>query len=435
MCLICFLKDKYQFNLRRSSMLRSDRIEHTLDRYKYAFADDFKESLNSLCESHTNDTCKKIANTLKGIHIKDIFEFFDTLRKAYIDWINTQISVSIKTLNCLLDLYGLLNINNQLEAEVFYRGRKSTEFLSHRDIFHIPFNKRYLIENQRYSLTGQPLLYLSSSPYGVVRELGTSESVKISSFRLAKDVSLKVYENMNKFSRTSLENQNNSKMAFVDFMLNNTIFSDEKLIIQAFFQMILASCCSFERREETKKSFFSEEYVLPQILTLVLKQHGYHGVRYTSTKAHKDNDIIDSERAVRLFYSNTCLFTNYTEKQSKDVNNMYDEILFKKFITSNLHNYCEDIPEAISSVEESINITDEVLNSDFIGEYENQVLVNIGTTLLDISDFLKTLITKKDKKAKELLKAISLHSFLLKNVILNIKEIKYKNVKGDIRCE
>jgi hypothetical protein len=416
-------------------MLRSDRIEHTLERYKYTFADEFKENLTNLCESHDNETCKKIANTLKAIHIKDIFEFFDTLRKVYIDWINTQIGTSIKTLNCLLNLYELLSFNSQLEAEVFYRGRKSNEFLSHWDVFHIPFNKRYLIENQRYSLTGQPLLYLSSSPYGVVRELGTSEDVKISSFRLAKDVSLSVYENMNKFSRTSLENQKNSDMAYVDFMLNNTVFSDEKKIISAFFQMILASCCSFERREETKKSFFSEEYVLPQVLTLVLKQHGYHGVRYTSTKAHKDNDMINSERAVKLFYSNTCLFTNYTEKQSRDVNNMYDEVLFKKFITSNLHNYSEDIPEAISSVEESIKITDEVLNSDFIGGYENHVLVNIGNILLDISYFLKNLTVKKDKKTKDLLKAISLHSFLLKNVILNIKETRYKNVKGGIRCE
>lgn len=416
-------------------MLRSDRIEHTLDRYKYTFADEFKQSLNNICKSHNNETCKNIADTLKTIRTKDIFEFFDTLRKVYTDWINTQIGDSIKTLNCLLNLYGLLSFNCQLEAEVFFRGRKSNDFLSHWDIFHIPFNKRYLIENQRYSLTGQPLLYFSSSPYGVVREIGTSEDVKISSFRLTKNVSLNVYENMNKFSRTSLENKKDSEIASVDFMLNNSLFNEKKSIIQAFFQMILASCCSFERREETKKSFFSEEYVLPQVLTLVLKQHGYDGVRYTSTKAHKDNDMINSERAVKLFYSNTCLFTNYTEKQSKDVNNMYDEVLFKKFITSNLHNYSEDIPEVISSVEESIKITDEVLNSDFIIEYENHVLVNIGNTLLDISDFLKNSTFKRDRKANELLKAISLHSFLLKNVILNIKETKYNNVKGGIRCE
>lgn len=38
-------------------------------------------------------------------------------------------------------------------------------------MFHIPFNKRYLIGNQRYSLTGQPLLYLGFSILDVLAEL------------------------------------------------------------------------------------------------------------------------------------------------------------------------------------------------------------------------------------------------------------------------
>ena len=42
-------------------------------------------------------------------------------------------------------------------------------------MFHIPFNKRYLIGNQRYSLTGQPMLYIGSSVIDVAKEIDVKD--------------------------------------------------------------------------------------------------------------------------------------------------------------------------------------------------------------------------------------------------------------------
>ena len=40
------------------------------------------------------------------------------------------------------------------------------------EMYHIPFDKNYLVGNERFSITGFPTLYLSSSIYGCWEETG-----------------------------------------------------------------------------------------------------------------------------------------------------------------------------------------------------------------------------------------------------------------------
>lgn len=55
---------------------------------------------------------------------------------------------------------------------VFYRLRFSDEPLTNaRDLFHIPFDKRFLVRPQRYSISGFPCLYAASSVLLAYREL------------------------------------------------------------------------------------------------------------------------------------------------------------------------------------------------------------------------------------------------------------------------
>ena len=42
-------------------------------------------------------------------------------------------------------------------------------------MFHIPYDKRYLVDNQRFGLSGYPLLYLNNSIDGIVKELDITE--------------------------------------------------------------------------------------------------------------------------------------------------------------------------------------------------------------------------------------------------------------------
>ena len=435
MCIICFLKDNYQYNLRKSSMLRTDRIEHTLDRYKYTFIDYFVNSLDEFCEIHNNETNRKINNVLKNVDTRKVLDFFDSLRSVYLNWINTQIGEAINNLDLLLQSYNLFDTGDSIQSEIFFRGRKSKDFISHWDMFHIPFNKRYLIQNQRYSINGQPILYLSSSPYCVIKELGTSEDIRISSFRVTEGTSFNVYENINKFNNIIVESMELNAKDSAEYMLNSSIIENDEKIISNFFQIILSSCCSFERREDTKKSSFSEEYVLPQVLTLVLKKHNFDGVKYISTKAHTDSDIINSPNSINVLYSNICLFANYTEEQSKEVRNVYDRELFGKFILSNPLKYSESISENFFSMEDWQENINTILNYKHITQYENDIMVNIGNLMMDIFYFKDKLCKDEDCRFKELLTSINLHSLLLSNIILNIKENRFKEIEGGFRNE
>ena len=56
----------------------------------------------------------------------------------------------------------------------FYRMRNSQEYVQHKgdEMYHIPFEKNHLVGNERFSTTGVPTLYLSSSIYGCWEETG-----------------------------------------------------------------------------------------------------------------------------------------------------------------------------------------------------------------------------------------------------------------------
>ena len=68
----------------------------------------------------------------------------------------------------------------------FYRARTGVEIIQEKDMFHIPFNKRGIINTQRFSIAGLPCLYLSTSSFGAWLELGLPEAeyFQVSSFKI-----------------------------------------------------------------------------------------------------------------------------------------------------------------------------------------------------------------------------------------------------------
>ena len=169
MCTICFLTDKQQYLLRHSSMIRSDRFEHTLENYCDEFINKFYETNYSLCSKHENDINIKIINSLKEIDKASIITFLEEYVKFILIKLMFHFLLLYKSSE-LLNKYKLINFKCELSNEVFFRCRESEIFISHWDMFHIPLDKRFLIGNQRYSLTGQPILYFSTSPYGAYKE-------------------------------------------------------------------------------------------------------------------------------------------------------------------------------------------------------------------------------------------------------------------------
>lgn len=68
-----------------------------------------------------------------------------------------------------------LNLCEVNEETAFYRMRSADNYTqytknSEDEMYHIPFNLRHLVDNERYSITGFPTFYLSASVYGCWEE-------------------------------------------------------------------------------------------------------------------------------------------------------------------------------------------------------------------------------------------------------------------------
>lgn len=167
-------------------------------------------------------------------------------------------------------------------VNILYRGRiiddyadidSIDEFIF--QIFHIPFNKRNLVANERYSISGFPCLYLANSIEGVKAELEITElsdNFFIGDFR--------VNNSINYFDLTPT------------FLKNLNQFSVTKIKI-AMLKLLLLMACSI--RVNNKKSNYCSNYVIPQLVTASIAskaKYNYRCIKYLSIKSYM-NDRID----------------------------------------------------------------------------------------------------------------------------------------------
>lgn len=318
-----FLDIKYQTTLMNKAQSSTDRFEHTLSFYKKIYVREFKEACMK-----TRNSDEKMGETEKvicAIKPSKLYDFFDVFENAYIKWINNETRRAMEDIQqCFRDKELFLEEN--IKNRMMFRARKSDNALSHWDMFHIPFNKRYLIKNQRYSLVGRPMLYLGFSPYLVLKEINLSEDehAYLSSFYLKENENLKICD-----LRYNIPNDKDSN----DFMYDYISYKDrdeeerKKFITKRFYISIVSSICAFKKRN-FQHSDFCEEYVLPQILSEIIHEEKFDGLMYTSTTSR---NIIVNNDIDQLFNSNVVIFTNYNQEKSEDKTYVYDKELYRKF--------------------------------------------------------------------------------------------------------
>ena len=461
MCLFCFLNNYNQHHIREGIQLRTDRFEHTLEKYKISFLDGLKKNLSlELCEKHTNENNSILLKEIKNISFFEINTFFEELRKIYISWIDSNPLNSLHSLKNLLKNYEIDNIETYVNGKIFFRGRESSSFISHWDMFHIPFNRRFLIGNQRYSLIGQPLLYLASSPYCVLKELDKTKDIKISSFRLSylnyesfgKNISfdhskypcyasidsndlnwqknnLRIYNNTDNLS--SLIKTNNPDNNTIDKV--NNFFDNENITNtkRFFFQQILANCCSFRLKNSIRGQTFCEEYVLPQILAQVIKED-FDGIMFNSTHCYEYKELVNNSTFFNLLCRNVCIFTKYDFSHVDDVTYVYDKNLYNKFLISspidythkNVHIDYYDIKKSINLIANLLLEISKFKDCRTLNSYFENLLLEMSNYLFVYNDLLtgelKNCLSKKEYDL--LSSSIILHTLSLRNIILNIRD-------------
>lgn len=151
------------------------------------------------------------------------------------------------------------------------RLRVSEGQLSTREeMFHIPFSKRHLVANQRFSIAGLPCLYLGSSIYVSWLELGRKDfgELWISGYR----------------------SQNNFKLLNLAYDLDTILNQlekkeiDSEQFINYFLLWPLVMASSFQVKYPTAP--FHEEYIIPSLLLqwITFKNKNIVGLKYISTK-------------------------------------------------------------------------------------------------------------------------------------------------------
>ena len=157
-----------------------------------------------------------------------------------------------------------------------FRVRESKEkYLYPEDIFHIPFEQRHKVSNQRYSINGFPCLYLGSSIYVCWEELNRPDfgELYVSKFSIVTqhpkilDLTFSAKESQSFLKRFNKDND------FHEWQLNGIV---DKVIL---FPLIMS--CSVINKENNR--VFKEEYIIPQLLLeWVRNKNVINGVEYFS---------------------------------------------------------------------------------------------------------------------------------------------------------
>lgn len=168
-------------------------------------------------------------------------------------------------------------------------------------MFHIPFMQAYKIRNQRFSITGQPLLYLTYSISGIFNELSIHnnmdeyEKLYIAQYRLKHDAA-----------------------AWFDKIFDMTINAEDleqaidfEEFISSFCKFLLSCVCSFPNIRGRNNSYFVEEYVIHQLVTQLLNKSGFKGIRY-STINNNWHDKSDDQNDDYINYA------FFTQKENAD---------------------------------------------------------------------------------------------------------------------
>lgn len=230
-------------------------------------------------------------SSLKTVNYKDLqaIEAFDrNILLCLEDYYFGQHEPAKQYFNEAIDSIHVSEAFSQLNETVFYRARllenSSGKRFSKEEMFHIPFEKRYLVSTQRYSYPGLPCLYLGSSVDVCCLELDS----KIDAITIA-----------------TIERSPEDIYNILDLGFYETYdFSD--LPEEEFSRFVrlwpLVACCSFSFLN-TSNMKFRPDYILPQMLleyiidcnaTADLGKTGRYvqGIKYLSVKKFSGRDSL-----------------------------------------------------------------------------------------------------------------------------------------------
>lgn len=197
--------------------------------------------------------------------------------------------------------YLMYQYSGAFHQETYYRIRSinstSSLPLKRQDLFHIPYNKNYLVRTERYSMPGHPCLYLASQAELCWYECRKPENFVISKFDVPQSETcfLKFID----FSEKLMP----LKTSFFIWFSNEKEESNKIALQNYFLKYIytypLRAACSVVA--EHSGSSFIEEYIIPQLLLQwVLDDDDFDGIRYESCSSSDDVKRLNGHNLVLI---------------------------------------------------------------------------------------------------------------------------------------
>lgn len=242
----------------------------------------------------------KIKSSAKGKQTVSKSEVKEKVRKLYkiiIDSIKYYLNGEFET--CRKNIYrnfitpgnvreikGLMttSIKNP-SKKVYFRIRSNDTYniYKKKEMFHIPFEKRGVVGNQRFSVSGYPCLYLGSSIYGCWEE------TQRPNIDMCNIVAL----------------QSTKELKFLSLSIP-TIKNDVGIYANLLYSLVLRLVCSLKAHNISDN--FKQEYIIPQIVLESIIQRNSQsskvpidGIKYTSSIYCQPQDM----------FKDKSLLTNY----------------------------------------------------------------------------------------------------------------------------
>lgn len=171
-------------------------------------------------------------------------------------------------------------------ARVVNRG--NPPLTSKADMFHIPFEKRHLVNDQRYSIRGFPSVYLGRSIYGCYLEMG---SPPLDSFFVSLFYFLPNKDDAPKSQRIRLIDLTDAESKEDIFLMLSSVEKDElshvntlnRIVDNILLWPLVMSCSVIRSYQESPH--FRAEYIIPQMLyQLCSEKDEFSGIEYDSAK-------------------------------------------------------------------------------------------------------------------------------------------------------
>jgi hypothetical protein len=188
--------------------------------------------------------------------------------------------------NDLKDFREVLKIRQYETDQSFFRMRiyRGNTPLEMKAMFHIPFEKRGLVNTQRYSIPGFPCLYLGRTVYGCWEEMNRPDINDFQVVRLKNILPIKYLD------------------------LTRPKYSDNLMTRDIYHYLMtwpLIACCSVKVSNYVDP--FKPEYIIPQLLLQwVRKNQDLDAIRFNSTHIdfHKTGSVGDFSNLVLPVKSN-----------------------------------------------------------------------------------------------------------------------------------